>query len=302
MPTNALYKLAQPEITDQEFLQLVNAWNSSNILRKEEQMRQQALNRSQSSKGMEGLFDAFLSETNTIPRGIPTNKLIACYTFDGNAIDSTGMGKADLNNTKFTQHGLYLNGLYSYNLTADGYTANIPVASLRYEQFTISLSFKPIDFLELTDRPGGHKKRSNIITGGQSTRWFAIRRSDSGNLEINFNNAVGFKHEFAGRPIPLDEWNTISCSFDLPKRSLLVYFDGEKLPGIELPADFRLDVIGSSNHNSDKAFTFANYSNGEVFHGYVSNLIVYDRAFSGDELGKLNRQLDDATGKLETGK
>lgn len=47
---------------------------------------------------------------------------------------------------------------------------------------------------------------------------------------------------------------------------------------------------------------FTNYGNGEVFHGYVSNLIVYDRALSGDELAKLHRQLDEATGKLETRK
>jgi hypothetical protein len=237
-------------------------------------------------------------ETNSIPAGVPTNGLIAYYKLDGNGIDSAGIGKAaQLNDrTKFEQHGLYLNGRYF----TDAYAATIPVVCLRYEQFTISVNFKPIDFLEIDDGTSGRTRRFNIVTGGQ-TRWFALRRSNKGNLELALNN-LDFRHELASGPIPTNEWNTVTCAFDLSKRSVLVYFDGEALPEVQLPADFHLEVIGSANHNSDKAFMFTNYGNGEVLHGYVSNLIVYDRALPKDELGKLHKQLDEATGRLATGK
>jgi len=187
MPTNLLHRLVELSTTGQEFRKLVDEWNNSNTRREEDHENKQALNRDLSSKDMQDMFDAFLIET-TVPKGIPTNGLIACYKFDGNALDSTGQGEVtELRNTKFAQHGMYLNGL----LTLKGYSVIIPVASLRYEQFTISLNFKPIDFLESTDGPGGHMSYSSIITGGQLTRWFAIRRSHEGNLDITFNNTTG---------------------------------------------------------------------------------------------------------------
>jgi len=61
-------------------------------------------------------------------------------------------------------------------------------------------------------------------------------------------------------------------------------------------------VIGSSDHNSDKTFTFTNYSDGDVFHGYASNLIVYDGALSRDELGTLHRQMVEEASRLATNK
>jgi hypothetical protein len=82
-------------------------------------------------------------------------------------------------------------------------------------------------------------------------------------------------------------WHNLSCSVDLNRREILTMFDGQILEPIALPADFKLEVLGSPEEATERQFTFANHSNGSVFYGYAANLKIFSRALAGPELASL---------------
>jgi len=49
---------------------------------------------------------------------------------------------------------------------------------------------------------------------------------------------------------------------------------------LNLDNNFTLQILGSTAIETDKEFTFTNYSNGNVFYGYADNLKVYNKALS----------------------
>ena len=57
--------------------------------------------------------------------------------------------------------------------------------------------------------------------------------------------------------------------------------DGKMLEIVTLPNDFKLDAPADE---TDKQFTFANYSNGSVYYGYAANFKVFGHALSEGEL------------------
>ena len=63
--------------------------------------------------------------------------------------------------------------------------------------------------------------------------------------------------------------------------------NGKKVKQIDLPADFKLDVIGSDADKIDRAFSFSNYSNGNTFDGEVDELIVFREALEEDAMTRL---------------
>ncbi len=101
----------------------------------------------------------------------------------------------------------------------------------------------------------------------------------SGNLKISFNNQT-FNRELGNSLLYPLRWTVIACGFDLAKRRVHVYLNGVKVAQIALPPDFKLDVVGSDWEETDKEWMFTNYSNAAVFHGLVSDLIIYDRFLS----------------------
>src|SRR5262249_30761031 len=125
----------------------------------------------------------------------------------------------------------------------------------------------------------------NIFTGGYHYRWFGINRED-GFLHITLNNQA-FVHPFENVPVRPGHWHNILCSVDLRRRQILTLFDGRALEPIDLPSNFKAEVIGSSEEATDRQFTFANYSNGSVFYGFAANLKIFGHALSQTELAAL---------------
>jgi len=90
--------------------------------------------------------------------------------------------------------------------------------------------------------------------------------------------------------VKVNRWHHLICSVDVAKGQILTWFDGKPLETIHLPQDFKFEVVGSTNEANDRAFTFANFSNGTVFHGYASDLMIYGRALTEAELAAASAQ------------
>ncbi len=207
--------------------------------------------------------------------------LIADFRFDGNPEDSTGTsGPIFLQNTEYMNDHLYLNGTYGvgfYGSSDNGYTAVARISNFQYETFTVSTDFYALKW-------GGEfpNDASNILTGGTSYRWLSLNWSD-GKLLLTLNN-WGFSHLFDNTNLSENKWHNVICSFDLNNKIVITSLDGVILDRINLDDDFTLEILGSEAVDRDKEFTFTNYSNGDVFDGYVDNLKVYNRAFSESEI------------------
>jgi len=196
---------------------------------------------------------------------------IAHYRFDGDAKDSN-KGNADfsLSDTEFRDNALYLNGIYDRG----EYKVTCMTPGLNHEKFSVAMRFQAEELIP--------PKKSNLITGGRSMRWFSLQQSKRGNLEITFNNGT-FRKEVEGAALEKGKWTVVACSVDIRGRKVVVALNGKKVASIDLPEDFKLEAAGQKGFG-DRAWTFTNYSNGNVFHGLVDELIIYGRALSEEEL------------------
>src|SRR5436190_18183219 len=236
--------------------------------------------------------------------------LIAYYPLRTNAEDRLGKNGKFINPMTFSNGVLYVDGQYSYPPSAPGIGGppvfrGTPVFdTLNYNSFTIALDFYPLrqrrakprkslngveqalDSItrgyyrqwSAQDDPG----RCNILTGGESYRWIGFNRT--GNLlNLTLNNQR-FKHRFEGVPVKPHRWHHIICSVDITKRQILTWLDEKQLETVKLPEDFKFEVIGSPSDARERAFTFANFSNGSVFYGYAAELQIFGRALTDAEL------------------
>jgi hypothetical protein len=192
-----------------------------------------------------------------------------------------------------------------------GYRAIASTPGLNYESFTISLDFFPLktkraralrgfeaklnDWTRgyysrwLADRLGRPNPPDNFLTGGKSYRWLGFNPGTNG-LEITLNNQA-FRHQFKGSSVRVGEWHNLICSFDLQHKRIVTILDGHTLETVNLPQDFRFEVVGTEQEAGDKELTFANYSNGNVFHGYAAHLRVFSRALATSEMTDLYSEL-----------
>jgi len=207
---------------------------------------------------------------------------IAHFRFNGNAKnDSKQSAEFELKNTVFNASALYLNGQYEFGDAENGYRAVCKTPMFAYAAFTVALRFKAEEFAQ---------GKTNIFVGGTSYRWFAINRAESGNLTITLNNQ-SIVYEVKNAPIDAGKWTVVACGVDLPARRIVAYVNGKKAAEFELPKDFKLEVVGSAAEESDKNWSFTNYSNGNVFHGFVDELIVHNRTLTDDEFIKIPLKL-----------
>jgi len=232
------------------------------------------------------------------------NDVLSEYRFDGvtpaELTNSSGWG---LKNVRITGGALYLNGIYENAGRRHGYRAVVPVSGLDYEHFTVSVDFCPLDFSKgrgampwwstrlpdkirdllfddwLARRTTDH---SCILVGGTSYRWLGFRCGD-GLLELTLNNQE-YTHRFDGVRVSTGEWHNLICAFDLERRTVVSFLDGEQLETVVLPVEFKLAIIDSPDASRDKQFTFANYSNGSTFYGYADNLLAFGRALDAGEI------------------
>jgi len=259
------------------------------------------------------------STLRVLAGGLAGDEFIAHYRFDTNGNDSLGRGspfvltnvaqsRAGIAYTPvfkvtappFTNGVLYVNGLYEPNGHFINYLSTAPIKELRYESFTVAIDFYPLpkkrtrfDFNKLESRldswTRGRYARwcgidnsvyntENILTGGYFYRWIGFNR-DGGDLNLTLNNQ-SFVRVFKGAAVKPGRWHNLICSVDLERRRILTMLDGRLLEPITLPADFKLEVIGSPEEAAERRFTFANYSNGSVFLGYAAHLKILKRALA----------------------
>jgi len=216
---------------------------------------------------------------------------MARFQFNGEARnEGNGKGQCSLANTQFreTESGvraLYLNGIPDERIYAritgvtGGYRTICPTPELNYSKWSVAVRFKAQDF----GGGVGAGVKDTILVGGVAYRWFALTRDHvSRSLTVTFNNGE-FIRAIPSTSLTLNAWTVVACGFDLGARKLVVYLDGNKVAQLDLPSNFKLDIIGSDFEKTDKEWTFTNYGRGGVFHGLVSDLIVYDRLLSEKE-------------------
>jgi hypothetical protein len=230
------------------------------------------------------------------------------YRFNGNAKDANNRNPDfELQNTEFKDNALFLNGIYELSAEQPGYRAICKTSGLDIERFTVALRFKSEPF-RLTS---GEIKPfpTNLFTGGvDKYRWFGLERSQRGNLEIMLNNSL-FHKEIKGAVLNHKKWNVVACSVDIPARKVITAVNGKPSGVIELPNDFKYfdlpNEVGGvelpkeiyatrdrlkiqlMNKDTEKEWSFANYSNGSCFHGLVDELLIFGRALTAEELERI---------------
>jgi len=255
--------------------------------------------------------------------GATSTDLIAHYRFETNGCDTLGRGTAFLltnhqpilgvpavltnANPPFTNGALYIDGRYEPNGHFVHYLGTEPLNDLRYDAFTVSLDFYPLpkrrgiyDQTKVEQkldswthgryaRWRGFERSSyhtdNILTVCYHYRWFGLNR-EAGTLNLTLNNQA-FVHRFDRAAVKTERWHHVVCSLDLGRKEIMTMFDGRLLETVRLPADFKFEVMGSTEETKDREFTFANYSNGSVYYGYAANLKIFGHALTAAELPAL---------------
>jgi hypothetical protein len=259
--------------------------------------------------------------------GVPATAgdLIAHYRFETNGDDSLGRsppfvltttqwGSAvpplfPMTGAPFTNGVLHVNGVYEPNGHFSHYLGTAPNPQLRYDSFTFSLDFYPLPqrrsryslgklenlINNLTrdrylrwrgiDPNSGVVNQDNILTGGYHYRWLGFNRQ-SGCLQLTLNDR-SFIHPFKGATVKAERWHNLICSVDLRRKEIRTLSDGRPLETLQLPSDFKLNVVDSPEAGGSRALTFADYSNGSVFYGYVADLRLFDSALNSSELVNL---------------
>jgi hypothetical protein len=206
---------------------------------------------------------------------------LAHFRFEADAKNKgKGVAKFELKNTQFKDQALYLNGKYEWGAgsEANGYRAVCLTPTMNYETFTVVIKIKPEEFTRL---------KNNLITGGLSYRWFGLQTTEAGALTVTFNNQA-FSEDIEKAVLEEGKWATVACGVNVPGRKVVVYFKGKRVAQINLPKDFELAVLKSKEKVRDKSWSFTNYSNGNVFHGLVKELLIYDRVLSPEEFEKVS--------------
>ena len=230
-----------------------------------------------------------------------TDDLLADFHFGAQLVERTGRGAAGtVSNASFSPEGLLLNR--GYENGGEGYIAEFQVPGLRPRAFTVAVEFLPLDFAKrsmprnisadagrlvlhlLGFRVNTDSDNRNVITAGKYWRWLGFNHG-AGHLQLTLNNQE-YCHDFTNTVLTTGQWHTLACAFDLEQRTIRVVVDGRLLPPVHLPADLQLRVLSSRTAADERNFTFANYSNGQAFCGYVGRLRVFDGACSPEELIK----------------
>ncbi|HUQ68662.1 MAG TPA: CAP domain-containing protein [Planctomycetaceae bacterium] len=207
----------------------------------------------------------------------PPPSPLAHFTFNGHVRnEAPGAAHWDLRSTEFKDDALHLNGIYEFGPNAGGYHAVCKTPALEFTTFTVTLRYKAESF---SDDPA----RRNLLVGGTAYRWFTVERSQAGNLQITFNGRK-FARELDKTPLEVGKWTVVSCGVDLAAKRVTAYLDGKPAGDFSLPDDFRLEIVGSKQEAADKVWSFVNYSNTNLFHGLVDELIIHNRMLSAEEI------------------
>jgi hypothetical protein len=211
-------------------------------------------------------------ERSYVPaEGLP--KPLSHFLFNENEKDEVSDGgEAQLSNVEFREGALYFNGRYEYDGSGLGQRVIVKSEPINFESFTVALRIKADDF----------DQKHRILLASNSYRWFRLRTDGAGAAYLEINSG-GFSKKFEGVWIEAGKWLTLVCGVDLNARRGILFCNGAKVEEFELPDGLKLDH-GMQNTTE---WTFANYGNGDAFHGLVDEFIVYDRLLTAEECNRI---------------
>jgi hypothetical protein len=214
-----------------------------------------------------------VAQVRVVPDRSPDE--LAHFTLADGPLDSLGKsGPADLDGVTFAGGALVLDGIYEYQTVSappEPYRGIFRIPGLDYHSFGVAVEFKP-------DLQANY----TLLVGGTSYRWLALRNS-GGRLALTLNNGASF-HPFATADILPHQWNSVVCSVDLGSKRISTLLNGHPLEEVVLPDNFVLEVEGSFAVETDKLFTFTDYSYAGTFTGAAKELRVFARALTATEL------------------
>ena len=94
-------------------------------------------------------------------------------------------------------------------------------------------------------------------------------------------------HEIKGVKLEKDKWTVIACGVDVPTKKAVVYLNGKEVAAIDLPKNFGFDIFGSVYEEFNRIWSFTDEGTGNVFHGLVNEVIIYNRMLTADEFAKI---------------
>lgn len=165
-----------------------------------------------------------------------------------------------LQNAPFRNGGIYCSGIYEYG-PADSIAciARTPsIVKFNFNSFAISVDFQ---VSAIVDQP--------VFVIGSSCRWLGFYLKDDGSVALLYNN---FNFLQGAKTYSLNEWHNAKISYDGTTVQMLL--DGVLACSIKFGAGY-VPLEYASCGLSDTEIGVTNYSNGQVFEGYVKNLMVY---------------------------
>ena len=186
--------------------------------------------------------------------------LIANYPLITDGIDLTGNNTAmNLQNTPFKNGGIYCNGIYVYSPDKNFCVAQTPpINSFPFQSFSISMDF----FVS-------EKKTQPVWIIGASCRWLGFYLRDNGTIALLYNNSNFLTLQ---RTYSLNEWHNAKITYNGSIAN--VYLDNGLAGSLKFGNGYvTLDYMTCGPADTEICST--NYSDGEVFKGYIRNLKVY---------------------------
>jgi hypothetical protein len=190
----------------------------------------------------------------------PQKHLIAHYPLITDGVDSTGLNPSmNLQNTPFENGGIYCNGVYAISSNPDYYLAQTPpINSFKFESFSISMDF----FVS-------EKRTQPVWIIGSSCRWLGFYLYADGTVTLLYNNSNFLT---TSKTYSLSEWHNAKISYDGTTAN--IFLDNILAGSLKFGNGY-VPLNYSGCGTSDTEIGTTNYSNGEVFEGYVRNLEVY---------------------------
>ena len=187
--------------------------------------------------------------------------LIANYPLISDGVDLTGLNPSmTLENTPFQNGGIYCDGIYVISSDPNYYLAETPpINSFKPQSFSISMDF----FVsEQTTQP--------VWIIGSSCRWLGFYLEADGTVALLYNN---WDFLTTQKTYSLNEWHNTKISFD--GSTVNMFLDKSLACSLKFGDGF-VELNYGGCGGSDNEIGTTNYSNGEVFKGYVRNLQVYN--------------------------
>jgi len=182
--------------------------------------------------------------------------LIADYPLKADGNDATGLNEAmTLTNTPFENGGIYCNGIYADGETENYFEASTPpINNFNIKAFTVS-----VDFMVTENRT------QPVIVCGAGCRWLGFYLNDDLSVDLFYNNQNRWRGDIS---YTMNEWHTLKINYD---GAIANAFLDDNL-ACSVPLTLEYEVCG----DSDTSIGATNFSNGEVFKGYLKNLKVFN--------------------------